>query len=82
MFPSHDPCRDEKGRFVTNKKPDIKPELIDNKFEMTKSVYTYKGKNYQVQKEKSTGDKFFRHEDGRVMDIQAIERNSKVKKKK
>jgi len=74
------PARDEKGRFVTNKKPDVKPELIDNNYEMTKKIYTYKGKNYQVQTDKKTKDQFFKHEDGRVMDIQAIERNSKVKK--
>jgi len=74
------PVRDEKGRFVTNKKPDIKPELIDNNYEMTKKIYSYKGKNYQVQMDKKTKEEFFKHEDGRVMDIAQINKNAKVKK--
>jgi len=76
------PARDEKGRFVTNKKPDIKPELIDNNYEMTKKVYNYKDKNYQVQVDKKTKEEFFKHEDGRIMDIAAIEKMKPNKKAK
>jgi hypothetical protein len=76
------PARDEKGRFVTNKKPDIKPELIDNNYEMTKKVYNFKGKNYQVQVDKKDKKEYFKHEDGRIMDVDAIERMKPNKKAK
>ena len=76
-------ARDEKGRFVSSKKKaSTKVKPIDSNYEVTDETYQYKGKDYQVQLDKKTKDKFFQHEDGRVMDIAQIEKNSKVKKKK
>ena len=83
------PARDEKGRFVSNKPTtdtktaaaptNVKP--ISNNYTVTKDTYSYKGKNYPVQIDKTTKEKFFKHEDGRIMDIAAIEKNSQIKKK-
>jgi len=67
------PNRDEKGRFVSNKKPDVTPKIISNDYEMTKKIYNYKDKNYQVQLNKKDNKEYFQHSDGRIMDIDAIE---------
>ena len=72
--PKSGPSRDEKGRFVTNKKPDINPKLIDNNYEITKKIYNYDGKNYQVQMDKKDKKEYFLHSDGRVMDIATIKK--------
>jgi hypothetical protein len=72
--PKSGPSRDEKGRFVTNKKPDINPKLIDNNYEITKKIYNYDGKNYQVQIDKKDKKEYFLHSDGRVMDIANIKK--------
>ena len=84
------PARDEKGRFVSNKPTtdtktaaaaptNVKP--ISNNYTVTKDTYSYKGKNYPVQIDKQTKEKFFKGDDGRIMDIAALEKMSQAKKK-
>jgi hypothetical protein len=75
--------RDEKGRFVSTKSSTNPTESkpISSSYEVTKDSYSYKGKDYPVQVDKKTKEKFFQHEDGRIMDIAAIEKTSQFKKK-
>jgi len=76
--------RDEKGRFTSTKKTTTtapKTEPISDTYEVTDEVYSYKGKDYAVQVDKKTKEKFFKHEDGRIMDIANLEKFSQAKKK-
>ena len=76
--------RDEKGRFTSTKKTTTttpKTEPISDTYEVTDEVYNYKGKDYAVQVDKKTKEKFFKHEDGRIMDIANLEKFSQAKKK-
>lgn len=81
--PKSGPARDEKGRF-TSTKTSTSPSTttpINANYEVTSDTYTYKGKNYPVQIDKKTKEKFFKHEDGRIMDIASIEKFAQDKKK-
>jgi hypothetical protein len=83
------PARDEKGRFVSNKPTtdtktatsptNVKP--ISTNYTVTKDTYSYKGKSYPIQVDKNTKEKFFKGDDGRIMDISALEKMSQTKKK-
>ena len=75
--------RDEKGRFTSTKTSTSAPKTdpISNEYEVTDEVYSYKGKDYTVQVDKKTKEKFFKHEDGRIMDIANLEKFSQAKKK-
>jgi hypothetical protein len=83
------PARDEKGRFVSNKPTtdtktatsptNVKP--ISTNYTVTKDTYSYKGKSYPIQVDKNTKEKFFKGDDGRIMDISALEKFSQTKKK-
>lgn len=81
--PKSGPARDEKGRFTSTKTPTSPSTTtpINANYEVTSDTYTYKGKNYPVQIDKKTKEKFFKHEDGRIMDIASIEKFSQDKKK-
>ena len=49
---------------------------IGPEYELTGKSYTYKGKSYPVNIDKKTKREYFQHEDGRVLDIQFIEKNT------
>jgi hypothetical protein len=80
-------ARDEKGRFTstnttsTKSTSTSKTEPISDKYEVTNNIYNYKGKDYTVQVDKDTKEKFFKNDDGRIMDISALEKFSQAKKK-
>jgi hypothetical protein len=73
--------RDEKGRFISNKTTTPKAEPISNKYEVTNDVYNFNGKDFAVQVDKKTKEKFFKNDDGRIMDISTLEKTSQTKKK-
>jgi len=77
------PTRDEKGRFTSTKTSTSAPKTnpISDKYEVTNDVYNYKGKDYTVQVDKDTKEKFFKNDDGRIMDISSLEKFSQAKKK-
>jgi hypothetical protein len=77
------PTRDEKGRFTSTKTSTSAPKTnpISDKYEVTNNIYNYKGKDYTVQVDKDTKEKFFKNDDGRIMDISALEKFSQAKKK-
>jgi len=79
--PATGKTRDEKGRFTSNKTttPKIKP--ISNNYEVTNDVYNFNGKDFAVQVDKKTKEKFFKNDDGRIMDISTLEKTSQTKKK-
>jgi hypothetical protein len=81
--PKSTPARDEKGRFTSTKTSTStsSPNPISTNYEVTTDTYTYKGKDYPIQIDKKTKEKFFKHEDGRIMDIASIEKFSQAKKK-
>jgi hypothetical protein len=81
--PKSTPARDEKGRFTSTKTSTSTSSLnpISTNYEVTTDTYTYKGKDYPIQIDKKTKEKFFKHEDGRIMDIASIEKFSQAKKK-
>ena len=81
--PKSTPTRDEKGRFTSTKTSTStsSPNPISTNYEVTTDTYTYKGKDYPIQIDKKTKEKFFKHEDGRIMDIASIEKFSQAKKK-
>jgi len=81
--PKSTPARDEKGRFTSTKTSTStsSPSPISANYEITTDTYTYKGKDYPIQIDKKTKEKFFKHEDGRIMDIASIEKFSQAKKK-
>jgi hypothetical protein len=81
--PKSTPARDEKGRFTSTKTSTStsSPSPISTNYEVTTDTYTYKGKDYPIQIDKKTKEKFFKHEDGRIMDIASIEKFSQAKKK-
>jgi hypothetical protein len=80
-------ARDEKGRFTSTKTTTTKSttapktEPISDKYEVTKDVYTFNGKDFAVQVDKDTKEKFFKNDDGRVMDISTLEKSNQFKKK-
>ena len=80
-------ARDEKGRFTSTKTTSTKStstpktEPISDKYEVTNNIYNYKGKDYTVQVDKDTKEKFFKNDDGRIMDISSLEKFSQAKKK-
>ena len=89
--PSTGKARDEKGRFTSTKTTSTtskstssaKAEPISDKYEVTKDVYNFNGKDFAVQVDKDTKGKFFKNDDGRVMDISTLEKsNQSVKKPK
>jgi hypothetical protein len=49
---------------------------IGPEYELTGKFYTYKDKSYPVNIDKKTKREYFQHEDGRVLDIQFIEKNT------
>jgi hypothetical protein len=73
--------RDEKGRFISNKTTTPKAEPISDKYEVTNDVYNFNGKDFSVQVDKKTKEKFFKNDDGRIMDISTLEKTSQTKKK-
>ena len=73
--------RDEKGRFISNKTTTPKAEPISDKYEVTNDVYNFNGKDFAVQVDKKTKEKFFKNDDGRIMDISTLEKTSQTKKK-
>jgi hypothetical protein len=73
--------RDEKGRFISNKTTTSKAEPISDKYEVTNDVYNFNGKDFAVQVDKKTKEKFFKNDDGRIMDISTLEKTSQTKKK-
>jgi hypothetical protein len=81
--PKTAPARDEKGRFTSTKTSTSTSSTspISANYEVTTDTYTYKGKDYPIQVDKKTKEKFFKHEDGRIMDIDSIEKFSQAKKK-
>jgi hypothetical protein len=79
--PATGKTRDEKGRFTSNKTTTPKAEPISNKYEVTNDVYNFNGKDFAVQVDKNTKEKFFKNDDGRIMDISTLEKTSQTKKK-
>jgi len=49
---------------------------IGPEYELTGKFYTYKDKSYPVNIDKKTKREYFQHEDGRVLDIQSVEKNT------
>ena len=49
---------------------------IGPEYELTGKSYTYKGKPYPINIDKKTKREYFQHEDGRVLDIQSVEKNT------
>jgi hypothetical protein len=80
-------ARDEKGRFTSTKTTTTKSttapktEPISDKYEVTNDTYTFNGKDFAVQVDKNTKEKFFKNDDGRVMDISTLEKSNQFKKK-
>jgi len=81
--PKKTPARDEKGRFTTqSSSSSSKVKPISNEYDITGKNYNFKGKDYPVQVNKKDKKHYFKADDGRILDIAAIEKFKGNKNKK